>query len=287
MATASATPAAARPTGASWVRVARRTGAVPTVAHAPALRNALRTRSPAPARRDAVRGGGAAGHSRSPSSVSAAGAMNIRTSVMSTRTALASPMPVILITGSGSVAKPMKTAIMIAPAAAMILRVPAEAAAIAARWSGCRLHSSRTREMQEHVVVRREPEQDREHEQRHVGDDRQLLDAEQARARLGLERERDHAVGGGDREQVEQRRQHRRSATSGTSPAGAAATARRRRPRTAGSARRSSRPRRRSARCGRRRRRVRPCPAARPGSSPRGAGRRARASRRPAGRAAG
>ena len=64
----------------------------------------------------------------------------------STRIAVASPTPVILITGSGSVAKPRKTAIMIAPAAPMILRVPAEAAAIAARWSAWRLHSSRTRE---------------------------------------------------------------------------------------------------------------------------------------------
>ena len=64
----------------------------------------------------------------------------------STRTAVASPTPVILITGSGSVAKPRKTAIMIAPAAVMILRVPAEAAAIAARWLACWPHSSRTRE---------------------------------------------------------------------------------------------------------------------------------------------
>jgi hypothetical protein len=72
--------------------------------------------------------------------------MSRRTSVTSTSTAVASPMPVILITGSGSVAKPRKTAIMIAPAAVMIRRVPAEAAAIAARWSRCRLHSSRTRE---------------------------------------------------------------------------------------------------------------------------------------------
>jgi hypothetical protein len=72
--------------------------------------------------------------------------MNSRTSVTSTSTAVASPRPVILITGSGSVAKPMKTAIMIPPAAVMIRRVPADAAAMAARWSAWRLHSSRTRE---------------------------------------------------------------------------------------------------------------------------------------------
>jgi len=72
--------------------------------------------------------------------------MNRRTSVTSTRTAVASPIPVILITGSASVAKPRKTAIMMPPAAAMIFRVLADAAAIAARWVGCRLHSSRTRE---------------------------------------------------------------------------------------------------------------------------------------------
>ncbi len=62
---------------------------------------------------------------------------------------------------------------------------------------------------QEHVVVRREPEQDREHEQRHVGDDGLLLDAEERRAGRGLERERDDAVGGRDRREVEDRRQQR------------------------------------------------------------------------------
>ena len=112
---------------------------------------------------------GAAGHSWSPISVSAAGAMNSRTSVTSTSTAVARPMPVILITGSGSVAKPMKTAIMIAPAAVTILRVPADAAAIASRWPACRPHSSLHAREQEHVVVGGEAEQDREHEQRHVG----------------------------------------------------------------------------------------------------------------------
>ena len=62
---------------------------------------------------------------------------------------------------------------------------------------------------QEHVVVRREPEQDREHEQRHVGHDGLLLDAEQARSRRGLERERDDAVRGGDRGEVEGRGEER------------------------------------------------------------------------------
>ena len=63
----------------------------------------------------------------------------------STSTAVASPTPVILITGSGSVAKPRKTAIMIPPAAITIRRVPCTAAAIAVRWSAWRPHSSRTR----------------------------------------------------------------------------------------------------------------------------------------------
>ena len=135
--------------------------------------------------------------------------MNSRTSVTSTSTAVASPTPVILITGSGSVAKPRKTAIMIAPAAVMILRVPAEAAAIAARWFGVAVPLLAHAREQEHVVVRREPEQDREHEQRHVRDDGLLLDAEQRRAGRGLERERDDAVGGRDRRQVEDGRQQR------------------------------------------------------------------------------
>ena len=62
---------------------------------------------------------------------------------------------------------------------------------------------------QEHVVVGREAEQDREHEQRHVRDDGLLLDAQQRRAGGRLERERHDAVGGGDRRQVEDRRHQR------------------------------------------------------------------------------
>ena len=67
---------------------------------------------------------------RSPSSVSAAGASSSRTIVTSTRIAAASPMPVIRMVGSGSVAKPRKTATMIAPAAVITRLVRPTAAAI-------------------------------------------------------------------------------------------------------------------------------------------------------------
>src|SRR5262249_51190204 len=103
-----------------------------------------------PSARYAIAGCAAAarrrGHRLPPSSVSAAGAISRRTSVTSTSTALARPMPVILIVGSASEAKPRKTAIMIAPAAVTIRRVPAHAAPIASRWFAWRPHSSRTRE---------------------------------------------------------------------------------------------------------------------------------------------
>ena len=121
---------------------------------------------------------------------------------------------------------------------------------------------------QEHVVVRREPEQDREHEQRHVGDDGLLLDAQQRRAGRGLERERHDAVGGRDRRQVEDGRQQR----DPPRPEGREQEQQRQADDRGGEQRdaatRSWSPRRRSGRSGRRRRRSRRCRAARPGSCP-------------------
>ena len=59
----------------------------------------------------------------------------------------------------------------------------------------------------EDVVVHREAEQDHEQEQRHHGvDPVGGADAEQTLAEAVLEDEHEHAVGGGDREQVEQDR---------------------------------------------------------------------------------
>ena len=127
----------------------------------------------------------------------------------STSTAVARPTPVILITGSGSVAKPRNTATMTPPAAVMIRRVRAVAVAITVPVVGVPAPLLADAREQEHVVVRREPEEDREHEQRHIGDDGQLLDAEQARAGRGLERERDDAVGRRDRGEVERRGEQR------------------------------------------------------------------------------
>jgi hypothetical protein len=58
--------------------------------------------------------------------------------------------------------------------------------------------------LQEDVVVHREPEEDREHEEGHEGDDRHVaIDPEQARAPAPLEDGDDDAVGRGDRQQVE------------------------------------------------------------------------------------
>ena len=135
--------------------------------------------------------------------------MNSRTSVTSTSTAVASPMPVILITGSGSVAKPRKTAIMIAARGGDDLARAGRGGRDRGAVVGVAAPFLADAREQEHVVVRREPEQDREHEQRHVRDDGLLLDAEQARAGRGLERERHDAVGGRDRGQVEDGRQQR------------------------------------------------------------------------------
>ena len=63
---------------------------------------------------------------------------------------------------------------------------------------------------QEDVVVHAQPEQDREQHDRQEGDDRDArVGADQARADALLEHGHDHAVGGRDRQQVEERRDER------------------------------------------------------------------------------
>src|SRR5262249_38051289 len=58
----------------------------------------------------------------------------------------------------------------------------------------------------EHLVVHRQPEQDREHEQRHVGHHRhRAVEADQAVQPAPLEYRGQHAVGGADRQQVHHR----------------------------------------------------------------------------------
>ena len=141
---------------------------------------------------------------RSPSSVITAGATTMRTTSTSIRIAAARPRPIVLTTTSGSETKPRKTlghdhaggeddpadarhartTLCCGPRAAQVLLADPR--------------------LQEDVVVHRQPEEDREHEQRDERDDRDLaVDAEQARPRAALEDEHDDAVGGGDREQVE------------------------------------------------------------------------------------
>ena len=210
--------------------------------------------------------------------MSAAGAMNSRTSVTSTSTAVARPTPVILITGSGSVAKPRKTAIMIAAGGGDDLARARRGGGDRGAVVGVAVPFLADAREQEHVVVRREPEQDREHEQRHVGDDGLLLDTEQPRAGRGLERERHDAVGGRDRGQVECGRQHRDPPR-----AEGGEQEQQREPDDRGGEQRDAggdlaRPRRRSGRCGRRRRRWRPCRSARRGWPSRARDPRARGS---------
>ena len=116
---------------------------------------------------------------------------------------------------------------------------------------------------QEHVVVGREPEQDREHEQRHVGDDRLLGRRRAAPAPVSVwNTQVDDPVGGGDRDEVEAR--PRAAATRDRAERHArAAAARARRPSSVEErqavADRGG-PRRPAARCSRRRRHPRRCP---------------------------
>ena len=69
---------------------------------------------------------------------------------------------------------------------------------------------------QEHLVVHREPEQDREHQQRHVAHDRRgALEPDQGCAVALLEHERHHAVRRGHRQEVRHGRLQRAAAASG------------------------------------------------------------------------
>jgi hypothetical protein len=74
-----------------------------------------------------------------------AGATTIRTTRTSMRIATARPKPIVLTTTSGSVTKPRKTAVMIAPAARMIFATRESARTTLSRGPAPRRYSSRIR----------------------------------------------------------------------------------------------------------------------------------------------
>ncbi len=126
------------------------------------------------------------------------------------RIAEARPTPNSLTVGSPLRMKLAKTATMIAAAEAMTLPVPARPGddGLARGLAGVDLLAHAAEE--EHLVVHREPEEDREHHHRHVGDDRDRpVEADRGGAVALLEDRGEDAVGGADRQQVHERRLER------------------------------------------------------------------------------
>ena len=144
--------------------------------------------------------------SRCPSSFIVAGTSTRRTIVASTNTAVARPRPIILIVGSPPNTKLRNTEIMMSAAEVMtraVVVMPTITDSVLSSAVDVLLADAAE---EEHLVVHREPEQDREHEHRDEADDRQrLVDADAGRAPPLLEHEHDDAVGGADREQVHHR----------------------------------------------------------------------------------
>ena len=101
-------------------------------------------------------------------------------------------------------AKPRKTTTMISAAPVISLAVEPTPSSIAAAVELRLVVPLPDPAEQEDLVVHGQAEQDREQEQRHPGLDRRaLLEADQAGADAVLEDEHDQAVGGADRQQVE------------------------------------------------------------------------------------
>ena len=99
--------------------------------------------------------------------------------------------------------KAPNTHTMISAAAVMTRAVAARPSATASALSPVRSNSSFIRGQEEHLVVHRQTEHDREQHHRRPGLDRTLLaDAEQAGTPAPLEDGDDHAVGGAHRQQV-------------------------------------------------------------------------------------
>ncbi len=234
--------------GSDRTAAARRPRRVTTAAPAvrvrvpPALSAAAGSIGPSSWRSGMIRSSHRGSHQAcSPSIDIIAGTSTIRTTLASISTATAMPTASILIVGSESRTKLEKTTTMIAAAVVITRAVPPIPIATrdARRRSAPGLVHPR---QQEHLVVHRQPEHDREHQHRHERRDRHLLvDADQRGAPAPLEHRDDDAVRGPDRQQVEHRRLDGDRPASGTPPSAATATAARRRRSATTSAARSAR----------------------------------------------
>ena len=137
---------------------------------------------------DAARASPAATSARLPSRTITAGTSRQRTRVASIAIATARPTPNSLTIGSPLRTKLVKTQTMIA-AAEVITRPVLASPSITASWSSS-LGSGSAPHLgqQEDLVVHREAEEDREHQQRHEADDRdRVVEADQRGAPAELE----------------------------------------------------------------------------------------------------
>jgi hypothetical protein len=108
----------------------------------------------------------------------------------------------ILIVTLESRAKPAATAIMIAAAQTMIFELAPRPCTTLSRLDSPASCCSRTL-LSRNLVVHGQSEQDREeHHRRPAGDRHGRVEPDQGRAGVGLEQQRHHAVGRGDRQQV-------------------------------------------------------------------------------------
>ena len=136
-----------------------------------------------------------------------AGTSTQRTMVASTSRATATPKPICWNMTRSPAAKPPKTAMMISAAPVMSRAVEPTPNAIERRGVAGLPVALLDPAEQEHLVVHREAEEDREQEERHPGLDRvDLLEAEELVPDALLEDEHEQSVGGCDRQQVERDR---------------------------------------------------------------------------------
>ena len=143
-----------------------------------------------------------------PSSCITAGTSTIRTIVASTRIAVAMPMPISFRNTSGLSAKAPKTATMIAAAAVITRAVRARPSVTAlGRVAVAQVLLAHARE-QEHLVVHREAEQDREHDHRD----------ERRHRRRGVDARSARPAQPPSREQRRPRRRRRRSRAGSSRP---------------------------------------------------------------------
>ena len=154
---------------------------------------------------------GARGFALADAAIITDGTSRQRTIVASTATATAMPTPNCLIVGSSTRMKAEKTLTMISAADVITRPVVADALDDRGRVVLRALPGLLDVRHQEHLVVHREPEEDREHQQRDVGDDRHLAgEADEADADAVLE----------DRGSRPRRRRRSRRGSSGPAVSG-------------------------------------------------------------------